>query len=97
MIWTVQTRNIFKRVEAESATEAFEALRDCNPYDFGLVVVARPEGSGDPLDDIPIRTSKLFGRWGNEIVARMFIARAIEIGLEDTSETDLPSRKKKAN
>ena len=86
--WILETKGISARAEAKTAAEAFDTLIAYHPKDFGLIVTAQPEG--EPEDNrVAIRTSMLFGRWGEEEIARQFIAAAIKAGLPDTSETDL--------
>ena len=96
MKWLVGSKDIMVATEAETALEAFEALRGHDPLDFGLLCIAQPVGK--PYEDaIPMRTARLFGLWGDETTAKLFIARAVELGLTDTSATDLPSMRKKLN
>jgi hypothetical protein len=91
MKWSVGSGDVEIEVEAETAKEAFDALRHQDHLSFGLICVAQPVG-GKEEDAIPIRTSKLLGRWGDVTNARLYIARAIELGLGDTSAVDLPRR-----
>ncbi len=88
MRWMVSTRNIDIVVEAGDQWGAFDSLRGYPLTDFGLVVEAQPVQE-TVEQAIAIRTSALFGRWGDAATARLAIAAAMKMGLPDTSEDDL--------
>ena len=82
------SKNIDEVVEADDRWAAFDTLRGRDLHDFGLVVEAQPVR--ETVDAaIAIRTSALFGRWGDRVAAQYFIGTAKERGLPDTSDTDL--------
>ena len=88
MKWFLSSKNIDEVVEAEDQWAAFDTLRERDLFDFGLVVEAQPvRETGEAA--IAIRTSALFGRWGNRVAAQYFIGAAKERGLPDTSDVDL--------
>ncbi len=87
-LWTVESRNLVKVVEAEDQWEAYDSLRDEDPLELGLLVIATPQGDSD--DSRAIRTSMLLGqRWGDSETAKLFIQAAMRRGLPDTSEADI--------
>ena len=90
MKWVLTTRDIHTTAEADTAEQAFDALRAYPAEDFGLVVTACPAGQSDS-NAIPIRTSHLMGRWGRLDAARAFIQRAIAEDLPDTTDRDIPA------
>ena len=89
MKWFLNSKNIDEIVEASDSWEAFDTLRDRPLADFGSVVEVQPTNETRETA-IAIRTSALFGRWGNRVAALYFIGVAKELGLPDTSDTDLP-------
>ena len=89
MKWLVSTKNIDEVVEAADQWEAFDSLRGREAIEFGLVVEAQPAQETAEAA-IAIRTSALFGRWGDAGTARLFIKAGIQYGLPDTSAEDLP-------
>ncbi len=92
--WTVETLRTMHNVEAKDHWEAYDSLCNSPVEEFGLLVVAIPEG-GTFLDSIAVRTSALMFRWGRRMDAHLFLARAMAEGLPDTSRLDDPIRNPK--
>lgn len=89
MKWHVATMRMHRVVEAQDQSEAYQkAFGNTDPIKLGLIITARREG--DKEDDVyACRTSRLLARWGKTAAARLFIRRAIELGLGDSSVEDL--------
>lgn len=83
--WRLKSRGIDEIVAASDQFDAWDTLRDRPVEDFGLIVTAEPDESGDP---IPARTSGLMFSWGRDEDAAAFVALAVENGLPDTTEAD---------
>lgn len=83
--WHVRTRLINEVVQADDQFVAWDTLRGRPAEEFGLIVVAEPDESGDP---IPVRTSALMFSWGRDEDAARFIAAAVDQGLPDTTAED---------
>ena len=78
--WQLRSRAINEVVVADDQWGAWDALRDRSIYDFGLVVSAEPNESGDN-EAIPVHTATLMRRWGRDEDAEQFDALAREQGL----------------
>jgi hypothetical protein len=88
MRWFVSTKDIDEIVEASDQWEAFNSLKGRSPDEFGLVVEVQPVRETSEAA-IAVRTSKLFGLWGDPVIAKQFIEAAIALGLPDTTKEDL--------
>ena len=84
-LWHVRSRAIDELVRAEDQFAAWDALRERPAEDFGLIVLAEPDESGDPIS---VRTSALMFSWGRDDDAKHFISLAVANGLSDTTEED---------
>jgi hypothetical protein len=88
MKWFLSSKAIDEIVEAMDQWEAFDTLQDRDPSDFGLIVEAQPvRETADAA--IAVRSSMLFARWGRADIAKRFIAAAVELGLPDTTDSDV--------
>lgn len=76
--WHVRSRTINEVVHAADQWEAWDTLRDRDAAEFGLIAVAEPDESADP---IPVQTAALMRRWGRDEDAEKFDALAREKGL----------------
>lgn len=82
--WLVKSRDIMEIVPAADQWEAWDTLKDRPIEDFGLVVLAEPDESGDP---IPVQTVTLMERWGRRADAEAFRALAFRaLGLRRDGE-----------
>lgn len=84
--WHLRSRAVNEVVHAPDQFDAWDTLRDRPAEDFGLVVTAEPDESGDP---ITVRTSALMFSWGREVDAAAFVVIAVESGLPNTTLEDL--------
>ena len=84
-LWHVHTFAIDEFVRAADQFEAWDTLRDRPLEEFGLVVTAEPDESGDPIF---VRTSQLMFKWGREEDALATVAHAVANGLPDTADVD---------
>jgi hypothetical protein len=83
--WRLRSKGIDEVTRADDQFAAWETLRARPVEDFGLVVTAEPDESGNP---IPVRSSALMFAWGREEDARAAVAVAVAAGLPDTTEQD---------
>ncbi len=89
MKWFLTSKGIEEIVEAVDQWQAFDSLQNRSVDDFGLIVEAQPVN--ETRDEaIGVRTSLLFGRWGRTDEARQLIKVAVQHGLSDTTEQDIP-------
>jgi hypothetical protein len=84
--WHLTSRHINEFVVAEDQFGAWNTLRSRPAEDFGIIVTAEPDESGDL---IPVRTSQLMFSWNRDDEARLFIESAMLSGLPDTTEIDM--------
>jgi hypothetical protein len=84
--WHVTTKCINEYVRASNQFEAWDTLRDRPVSDFGLIVLAEPDESADP---IMVHTAALMFSWGRSADAELALATAEQAGLPDTREMDL--------
>lgn len=85
--WQLKTLNIRTVVTARDQWVAFDTLRTRPAADFGLIVVAEPNESGEE-NSIPVRTSMLMFRWGRPKDAKAFIKAGMKAGMPDTTKQD---------
>lgn len=78
--WLVKTGTIVQIVPAVTQWGAWNTLRSRPVEDFGLIVTAEPDDSGDP---IPVHTSQLMRDWGRFTDADLFDDAARAQGLID--------------
>ncbi len=78
--WQLRSRAVNEIVVAPDQWEAWDTLRDRSIYDFGLVVTAEANESGD-AESIPVHTATLMRRWGREADAEQFDELARKAGL----------------
>jgi hypothetical protein len=90
--WNLRTGSISKFVNASDQWEAFDSLRNLDRGDFGLIVVAEANESGDD-DSIPCRTSLLMRRWNRDGDAMLFARAMVEAGYPDTNAADVAATK----
>ncbi len=88
MLWTIDARHATSVMEADSFWKALDSLKDEDPSDFGLIVIAMPEDAKDEGDARAVRTSALMFRWRRPDWAMKYVQAAIEQGLPDTSDED---------
>lgn len=94
LLWRLKSGDIDEAIFAKDQFAAFDSLRHRSKSDFGLVVIATPDGGGED-DSIPIRTSLLMRRWCRDVDAKEFVRRGCEEGMPDTNEADLVSAGRK--
>lgn len=82
----LRSGSISEFIYAADQFEAYDTLKDRSAYDFGLIVEAEPDENDDP---ILVRTSQLMFRWRRDDEAKLFVQRAIQEGMPDTTEADL--------
>lgn len=83
--WHLKSGLIDELVRAADQHEAYDTLRHRPLKEFGLIVTAEPDESGDP---IAIRTSALMFSWGRDQDAEDCIRAARFAGLADTTALD---------
>lgn len=83
--WHLRSRAIDELVRAADQFEAWQTLRDRPLEDFGVIVTAEPDETGDRIG---VHTATLMFWWGRDEDASAVIATAIEAGLPDTTVAD---------
>lgn len=90
--WHLRSAGINEFVDAFDQWEAWDSLRDRPIEDFGFVVGAEANESGDD-ESFPVRASILLFRWGRDADAEAFIAMGIDEGMQDTTQHDRAAAK----
>jgi len=76
--WMIRSGSLRATVRAVDQWEAWDGWRDRPAVEFGLIALAEPDESADP---IPVHTATLMRRWGRDVEGLLFDARARELGL----------------